>query len=440
LQMSAQGTHSLAVSIALQSESNRNEILSDLTDQQITSLLYDWTFWARPTQLPPDWEWFCWLLLTGRGFGKTRTGAEWVISRARDGPYHPIALIAETKADARDVMVEAGESSILRCSPPWFMPDYEPSKRRVTWPNGMYGTVYSGDAPDQLRGPQHGSAWVDELAKFQYPEQTWDNMEFGLRLGERPQVVVTTTPRPIKVIKQLLAEATTALTTGSTYENLHNLAPMFIRRILEKYEGTYLGRQELHGEVLADREGALWRRADIDEARVTNCPRLARIVVGVDPPGGAAECGIVAAGKANIGGRDHVYVLEDRSLQASPDKWASEVVATYFHNTADRIVAESNFGGDMVENTIRMVNRNVPVSLMRASRGKQARAEPVAALYEQGRVHHLGQMALLEDELCTWVPDEGMPSPNRLDALVWAVTELMLLEKDYGPPGTVRYA
>ena len=411
-----------------------------MTDSQITSLLYDWSFWARPGQLPPDWEWFCWLLLTGRGFGKTRTGAEWVIGRARNGPFHPIALIAETKADARDVMVEAGESSILRCSPPWFMPEYEPSKRRVTWPNGMYGTVYSGDAPDQLRGPQHGSAWVDELAKFQYPGETWDNMEFGLRLGERPQVVVTTTPRPIKVLKQLLAEATTALTTGSTYENLHHLAPMFIRRILEKYEGTYLGRQELHGQMLADREGALWRRTDIDDARVTICPRLTRIVIGVDPPGGATECGIVAAGKVNIAGRDHVYVLEDRSLQASPDKWASEVVVAYFHNMADRIIAESNFGGDMVENTIRMVNRNVPVSLIRASRGKQARAEPVAALYEQGRVHHLGQMALLEDELCTWVPDEGMASPNRLDALVWAVTDLMLLQKDYGPPGTVRYA
>ena len=379
--------------------------------------------------------------MTGRGFGKTRTGSEWVINRARNGPYHPIALIAETKADARDVMVEAGDSSILKCSPPWFVPNYEPSKRRVTWPNGMIATIYSGDEPDQLRGPQHGAAWIDELAKFKYPEETWDQMEFGLRLGQHPQVCVTTTPRPIPIVKRLAADKTTALVTGSTYENIHNLAPSFIARVLSRYEGTFLGRQELHGEILADREGALWKRHEmIEPYRVTGHLPLSRIVVGVDPPGGATECGIVTVGKVQMQGQDHAYVLEDRSLQASPDTWAKEAITSYNRNGADRLVAEVNFGGDMVETTIKTHSQNVAYKAVRASRGKQIRAEPVAALYEQGRVHHVGQFPQLEDEMCTWVPGEGLPSPNRLDALVWAVSELMVGKTEYAKPGTVKYA
>ncbi len=335
-------------------------------------------------------------------------------------------------------MIEVEQSSILNISPPSFMPDYQPSKRRLVWPNGAVGTVFSGDEPDQLRGPQHDSAWVDELSKFKYPQRTWDMLELGLRIGDNPQVVVTNTPRPIPIIKELIADPRTANVVGSTYENIANLAPQFIERILEKYDGTHLGRQELHGEVLEDREGALWKRAAmIDAHRVIRHPPLVRVVVGIDPPGGRAECGIVAAG---IDGNGHGYVLEDPSLVGSPATWGTASVTSYHRTQADRMVAEINFGGDMVGHTISTIDKTVAFKAVRASRGKMIRAEPVAALYEQGRVHHVGQFALLEDEMCSWVPDEGMLSPNRLDALVWALTELMLGKKDYKKPGAVKYA
>lgn len=385
---------------------------------------YCWRFWARPKQLPPAGDWFVWLLLSGRGFGKTRAGSEWVIDRARNGPFHPIALVGQTKADVRDTMMELGDSSLLKISPSWFMPKYEPSKRRLTWPNGMIAIVYSGDEPDQLRGPQHGSAWVDELAKFKYPQETWDNLVMGLRVGEKPQAVVTTTPRPIPIIKALVADPDTASTVGSTYENLANLSPIFIQQVIRRYEGTRLGRQELHGAILDDVEGALWTRALLEETRVSKYPDLVRIVVGVDPQGSTtsgAETGIVGAG---LGVDDQGYVLDDASLNGTPHEWGSQAVAAMRRLRADRIVAEVNYGGDMVESTIRTVDENAPIKLVRATRGKLIRAEPVQALYEQGRVHHVGMFASLEDELCSWV--QGEKSPNRLDAMVWALTELMV--------------
>jgi phage terminase large subunit-like protein len=301
----------------------------------------------------------------------------------------------------------------------------------------MIAIAYSGDEPDQLRGPQHGSAWVDELAKFKYPKDTWDNLELGLRLGDRPQVVITTTPRPIPIIKALIADPMVIDIQGSTFDNLANLPDSFIRRIRDKYDGTFLGQQELYGEVLEDREGALWKRDTIENNRwINEVPPLTRIVVGVDPPGGIAECGIIVAGK---GRGKHAFVLEDPSLAAPPDKWAEAAVTAFHKNKADRVVAETNYGGDMVENTIRTVDVDVSYKAVHASRGKQIRAEPVAALYEQGRVHHVGTFGELEDEMCTWVPGEGMASPNRLDALVWALTELML-EKQYKPVRLARYA
>lgn len=407
-------------------EQRRSTILDDLSEEQAHHLLYDWQFWARPNQLPPSGDWFTWLLLAGRGFGKTRTGAEWVRNRAFHGPYEPIALIGQTKADVRDVMVEAGDSSILRISPPWFMPKYEPSKRRVTWPNGVMAHIYSGDEPDQLRGPQHGGAWVDELAKFRYPQETWDNMEFGLRAGDDPQVVVTTTPRPIPIIKRILGEDSTVTTRGSSYENIANLAAAFAKRILERYEGTYLGRQEIHAEILEDAPGALWKRAEmIGTHRVLKAPEMHIVGVGVDPPGGATECGIVVAGAAKVAGRLHGYVLEDASLQAPPDAWARAAVTAYHRNRANSIIAETNFGGDMVAYTISTID-DIPVEVRHAARGKAIRAEPIAALYQQGRIHHVGTFGQLEDELCSWVPGEGMSSPNRLDALVWVLAAIML--------------
>lgn len=419
-------TNSTAHSLASLSDSDRATALKDVTNDEAQALLYDWSFWARPKQLPPSGDWFCWLIRSGRGFGKTRTGAQWVIDRAKQYPQYPIALVGQSKADVRDTMIELGDSSILKCAPPWFMPEYEPSKRRLTFPNGAVAVVYSGDEPDQLRGPQHGSAWVDELAKFKYPQETWDNLEFGLRLGAHPQACVTTTPRPIPIIKALIADADTVDVRGTTYENWANLSDRFVERVVQKYENTSLGRQELHGELIDDDPAALWKRSQIDAARVTQAPALKRIVVGVDPAATANassdETGIVVAG---LGVDGDGYVLDDKTLSASPDGWARQAVAAFHTHKADRIVAEVNNGGDMVEFTIRTVEKSIAFKQVRASRGKQTRAEPIAALYEQGKVHHVGSFALLEDQMCQWVPGDA-DSPDRVDALVWALSDLLL--------------
>ncbi len=261
----------------------RAALLETLRDEDAAALLYDWLgVWARPNQLAPPGDWFAWLLDAGRGFGKTRTGAEWIRARAESGEFGRFALIGSTAADTRDVMIE-GESGLLAVSPSWFRPEYEPSKRRVTWPNGSIATTYSGDEPDQLRGPQHDSAWADELAKWKYATQAWDNLEFGLRLGSKPQVVVTTTPRPVPIIRLLLGDSQTVVSRGSSYDNMANLAPTFIQRVIRKYEGTRLGRQELHAELLEDTPGALWMRQQLETLRVLKAPALQRVVVGVDP-------------------------------------------------------------------------------------------------------------------------------------------------------------
>lgn len=321
----------------------------------------------------------------------------------------------------------------MSCSPPAFKPRYIPSARHVLWPNGSVGITYSGDSPDQLRGPQHHYAWCDEIAKWQYLDDAWNNMELGLRLGFNPQVVATTTPRPIKGIKELLVAAQephseVMVTRGDTYDNIPNLAEGFIRRVIRRYEGTRLGRQELHAEVLDDTPGALWTRAVLERCRVSKVPALQRVVIGVDPAAGTiTENGIIAAG---LGVEGDGYILDDGSLAGSPDEWATQVMSVFHRHQGDRIIAEVNNGGEMVRYTIQTVDRNAPITVVHASRGKQARAEPVAALYEQNRVHHVGMFALLEDEYCGWVPGEGQPSPNRLDASVWALTELML---DGGP-------
>ena len=374
--------------------------------------------------MPPDGDWRLWLLLAGRGFGKTRTGAEWVRAQVEAGRYARIALVAPTAADARDVMVE-GESGILRISPPWFRPTYEPSRRRLTWPNGAIATTYSADEPDRLRGPQHDGAWCDEVAVWTYPD-AWDMLMLGLRLGSDPRAVATTTPRPTKVIRELVAAHTTHVTRGSTYDNAANLAPAFMEQIIAKYAGTRLGRQELDAEILDDNPGALWKRDQIEALRVTTHPDLSRIVVAVDPAitadEGSDETGIIAAGMGASDG--HGYVLDDASLRGTPHAWATAAVRLYHTLKADRIIAESNQGGDMVEHTIRTVDPNVPVTLVHATRGKLTRAEPVAALYEQSKVHHAGTFPALEDQQCTWT--QGDASPDRLDALVWALTHLML--------------
>ncbi len=412
--------------LSLPSE-KRNELLEVLNNKEVEALLYDWELWARPNQLPPFGDWLTWLLLSGRGFGKTRSGAELTCRWAKE--FSPIALIAQTKADARDTMVELGDSSILQVSPPWFRPIYEPSKRRLIWPNGAIAVIYSGDEPDQLRGPQHAKAWCDELAKYQYPDETWNNLMLGLRIGRKPQVVVTTTPRPIKIIQNLVKDSTTVITRGHTLENRANLAPSFLKYVVDKYEGTRLGRQELAAEVLDDNPNALWQRDQIEKLRVRETPDLVRICVAIDPAvtsnEDSAETGIIIAGLSQMG---HGYVLSDRSLRSTPDGWGREAITAYHLYHADRVVAEVNNGGEMVEAVIRSIERNIPYTAVRASRSKQVRAEPVSALYEQGKIHHVGVFPELEDQLCQWCP--GDTSPDRLDALVWAFTELMLKEEE----------
>ncbi len=412
----------------------RKKILSDLTETEQANLEYEWRFWGRPSQLPPPDHWFTWLVLAGRGFGKTRAGSEWVRSIVcgttplEGGTHKRIAIIAETAADARDVLVE-GESGILAVHPPDFRPNYEPSKRRVTWPNGAVATLYNAVEPDQLRGPQHDAALCDELAKWRYARETWDMLQFGLRLGS-PRQMVTTTPRPISLLRELVKSDSTYVTRGSTFENARNLAPAFIKSIREKYEGTRLGRQELNAEILDDMPGALWTRPYFDDNRVKEKPELQRVVVAIDPSGTSGEddgddIGIVVAGKG-VDGRG--YVLADYSCNMSPDGWGRRAVGAYHEYSADRLVAERNFGGAMVEHVIRTIDRNVSYKEMTASRGKAVRAEPVAALYEQGRVSHVGAFAGLEDQLCLMGPDGycGDGSPDRADALVWALTELFL--------------
>lgn len=414
---------SLAALMSSLPDDDRRVLLDEFPAE---SFFYEWWFHARSDQLPPPGDWRAWVILAGRGWGKTRTGAEWVRSEVEAGRRGRLALIGATAADVRDVMVE-GESGIMATARPSFRPTYEPSKRRLTWPNGAMATTYSADEPDRLRGPQHDGGWPDEVAAWRYPE-TLDMFLFGLRLGSDPRYVLTTTPRPTKVIKELVAASTTVLTRGSTYDNLVNLAPAFAEQIIRKYEGTRLGRQELLAEILTDTPGALWTYAMLEDRRPA--PDLARCVVGVDPSGGKDaendEQGIIVGGKGVDG---HGYVVADRSCKLSPDGWGRRAVQAYVDFSADAIVVERNFGGDMAEAVIKAAARamgvTVMVTMVTASRGKAVRAQPIAALYEQGLMHHCEVFPELEEQQTTWTPESGT-SPDRLDALVWVATETML--------------
>jgi predicted phage terminase large subunit-like protein len=392
---------------------------------------YEWK--PRDSQKPPTADWRVWLLLAGRGFGKTRTGAEYVRAAVETGRARRIALVAPTALDARAIMIE-GESGLLSVGPSHRRPHYEPSLHRLTWDNGAVATLFSADEPNRLRGPQHDLAWCDELAAWRYP-QAWDMLMFGLRLGQDPRCIVTTTPRPIKLVRELLADPTVAVTRGRTADNTDHLAPAFLAQIVRRYEGTRLGRQELDGELLDDMPGALWTHALIDAARVTAHPQLIRTVVAIDPAATsgehADETGIVVVGRDTEG---HGYVLEDASGHYPPLEWARAAIRAYRAHHADRIVAEVNNGGEMVETMLRTIDPNVPFTAVHAAHGKVARAEPVAALYEQGRVHHLGAFAALEDQMCAFSAgadghfdrERAGYSPDRVDALVWALTELFL--------------
>jgi phage terminase large subunit-like protein len=401
-----------------------NNLAARLAD----ALENSWQAKARPNQRPPPGDWSIWLLLAGRGFGKTRVLSEMCNSWATTGQCRRIALVAATAADARDVLVE-GESGILETAPNWCRPIYQTTRRQLQWPNGTIATLCSAEEPDRLRGPQHDGALLDELATWRDPS-TFDMLMFGLRLGKHPRTVIATTPRPTRLVRQLLAREghDLVVTRGSTYENRDNLAPGFFSQIVNRYEGTRLGRQELLAEVLLDIPGALWNADVIDRARCERAPDLQRIVVAIDPAvssrEGSDETGIVVAGQDE---RGHGYVIEDLSGRYQPADWARTAIQAYYRHAADRIVAETNNGGDLVENTLRTIDPNLSYSSVHASRGKFTRAEPVASLYEQSKVHHVGTFPVLEDQMTSFVPDidrAKMGSPDRLDALVWALTEL----------------
>jgi phage terminase large subunit-like protein len=422
-------------------------MLSRWTTTQLLALERDFIALAHAHQEPPaaanhGGPWSCWLLLGGRGAGKTRTGAEFVRALVHGcAPYaaerhRAIALVGETAHDVREVMIE-GPSGLMRVSPRSERPQWTATRRRLEWANGAVAYAFSAEDPEQLRGPQFDAAWCDELAKWNHAEATFDMLQFGLRLGARPRQLITTTPRPLPLLKRLVADPHTAVTRAATQANAAHLSPAFLEEIAARYAGTRLGRQEIDGEIIEDRADALWTRAMIEAARVAQAPVLQRIVIGIDPPGsgrpGADACGIVAAGIAENG---VIHVLEDASAQGlSPAGWAAKAIALDRRLKADALIAEVNLGGDMVRAVLAQVDATVPVRSVHATRGKYLRAEPVAALYSQGKVKHVQPLPPLEDEMC----DFGLgglssgASPDRLDALVWAVTELMQRGAWQGP-------
>jgi phage terminase large subunit-like protein len=413
--------------------------LASLSKRELDALATDWPFWARPDQLPParaqgGEDWAVWLILGGRGAGKTRTGAEWVRQCATGAHRHAapkagrIALIGETFADVREVMID-GVSGLMAVHPKWERPRFQAGRRRLVWPNGAIAQIFSAEEPEALRGPQFDAAWCDELAKWPQAELAWTNLQFALRLGDLPSQVITTTPRPTPLLKRLAAEPTTALTRIPTVANAYNLSSRFLDGVMRRYGGTRLGRQELDGEFVEERPDAFWSRAQLDRLRKPELAQAAlrRIVIGVDPPSGTGVrscCGIVAAGVLDD---QRLVVLADASLAAAqPEGWARRAIELFHSLHADSLIVEINQGGAMVESVLRTIDPSLPIRPVHATRGKHARAEPIAALYAQGRVFHVGAFPALEDEMCLFGAD-GLPdgrSPDRMDALVWALTAL----------------
>ncbi|TYB89798.1 DNA-packaging protein [Oceaniovalibus sp. ACAM 378] len=438
--LTACGVKSGASLIASAPSEVQCEFLESLSPEAVVGLPYLFDFWAMPHQLPPVGDWRTWVIMGGRGAGKTRAGAEWVRSEVEGarpldrGRSQRVALVGETFDQVREVMI-FGDSGILACCPPDRRPAWESTRRRLVWPNGAVAQAFSAHEPEALRGPQFDAAWVDELAKWKRGEEAWDMLQFALRLGEHPRQCVTTTPKNVAVLKSVLANPSTVQTHASTSANRANLARSFLDEVIARYKNTRLGRQELDGLLLEDAEGALWSMQALEAARVAEPGPLSRIVVAVDPPVSGTktsdECGILVVGAVMEGDpRDwRAVVLEDASVAAaSPHKWATAAVAAMERWGADRLVAEVNQGGDLVESVVRQVDPLVSYRGVHASRGKIARAEPVAALYEQGRVAHLPGLGVLEEQMCrmTTAGYAGGRSPDRVDALVWAIHDLIL--------------
>ncbi len=409
-------------------------------EDELLALPYLFEFWALDHQVPPEGMWRTWVIMGGRGAGKTRAGSEWVRSQvegarpADRGAARRVALVGETFDQVRAVMV-FGDSGILACSPPDRSPVWEASRRQLVWPNGAVAQAFSASEPEALRGPQFDAAWVDELAKWKKADDTWDMLQFALRLGEHPRQVVTTTPRTMPLLRKIMDLPSTVGTHATTEANRANLSDSFLEEVRARYAGTRLGRQELDGVLLMDVEGALWSLASIESGRLEHAPQLSRIVVAVDPPvtghKGSDACGIVVAGVVAEGPPSEwlAVVLEDASVTAAkPTDWARAALEAMERYQADRLVAEVNQGGDLVEAVIRQIDPLVSYRSVHASKGKVARAEPVAALYEQGRVRHLRNLGKLEDQMCQMTTQgyQGSGSPDRVDALVWAIHDLMI--------------
>jgi phage terminase large subunit-like protein len=431
---------SLAERMAMLPLAEREVLVAGIRPEDLPTLDVNWLIWGRSAQVAPEGDWRTWLILAGRGFGKTRAGSEWVRALAEADGRVRIALVAATAAEGRAVMVE-GESGLLAIAPKGLRPTYEPSLRRLRWQNGAQAFLYSAAEPESLRGPEHHHAWTDEIAKWPDGEAVWANLTMGLRLGEKPRIVATTTPRPVPLVRRLMVEKGTVTTRGRTLDNRAHLPPAFLNAMRDAYAGTRLGRQELDGELIEEVEGALWSRVLIERCRARLCPPPRRVVVAVDPPAGVGgdACGIVAVALAEDGA---AYVIEDASVAgAGPDGWARAVAKAAARHGADRVVAEANNGGAMVESVLRAADAGLPVKLVHASRGKSARAEPVAALYEVGRAFHVGAFPELEDEMAGLIAGGAYAgpgrSPDRADALVWAMTELML-GPGRGRPGMRR--
>ncbi len=417
-----------------------NWCANNLSPVQIQALTNEWIFQGRASQQPPYHDWRTWLILGGRGSGKTRAGAEWVNSIVHGfPPFKPpaalnIALVGETLADVREVMID-GPSGIMTVSRTE-RPRFEATRRRLIWANGATAAMFSSEDPDSLRGPQFGAAWCDELGKWKHAQETWDMLQFGLRLGENPKQIVTTTPKPIALLKALMNDSAVLVSRMRTAENNANLAQSFLAHMGKLYGGTRLGRQELDGELIEERRDALWSRSMMEEIYRADVPEMQRIVVTIDPPASATRksdaCGIVAAG---VDAEGIGWILADESFApAKPIQWAKRSIQLFYRLEADLIVAEINQGGDMVAAVIAAEDNTVPVRGVRANRGKALRAEPIAALYEQGRIRHAGRFPALEDEMCDFT-HAGLSngrSPDRVDALVWALSELML-KKDISP-------
>jgi len=443
------GRKSPAALLASLDEAERSAFLDGLSGNTLAAMPWLWEVWAHPQhQLEPEGDWQVWVVLGGRGAGKTRAGAEWVRAQVEGamplsiGRCRRVALVGETIDQVRAVMVE-GESGLLAVSPPDRRPELKGSLNKLIWPNGAEAMLVSAANPEALRGPQFDCAWSDELAKWAKCRAAWDMLQFCLRLGDRPRQLVTTTPRDNAVLIEIMEHAASVVTHAATAVNSANLAPDFLDRLNGQYGGSSLGRQELEGELVRGRSGAFWTRAMLDAGRVDAPPELDRVVVAVDPPvtsgEGADECGIVVAGVSRKGEPSdwEVYVLADYSCAGqTPRAWAGIAEEAYRVFQADRLVAEVNQGGDLVETLMRNVGPQVSYRAVRATRGKRVRAEPVAALYEQGRVKHVGHFAELEDQMCNFVAANkaGIKSPDRLDALVWAVTDLVLDTKDEPVP------